>query len=297
MELKEEIEKYLLYLSSQRGLSENTIISYRNDLNKFIDYLNKESLTLQNLKRSHFRGFLADLSLKKMNKKSINRILASIKGFIRYKIRYGYKDSANILEVESQRTTKYLPKFLFEEEFDELINFSCVKKEDYRDKAIFELIFATGLRVSEVTSLDINSFASFDGQIRIKGKGGKERIVLYGEKFKEILKEYLKVRNEFKPVENALFVNASGKRISQRAIRYILDKRIKELSFKKKISPHSLRHSFATNLIRNGADIRMVQTLLGHSSLSTTQIYTHLGLDELKDIHYKFHPHGKKNKE
>lgn len=293
MDLKEEIEKYLLYLSSQRGLSENTIISYKNDLEKFYNYLKKESLFLENLKRENFRGFLAKLRTDKMNRKSINRILAAIKGFIKYKIRYGYKDSASILEVESQKTTKYLPKFLFEEEFDDLINFRCIKKEDYRDKAILELIFATGIRVSELVSLNVDNIFHFDNQIKIKGKGGKERIVLYGEKCDNILKDYLKVRNEFKPIENALFLNSSGKRLSQRCVRYILDKRIKEISFKKKISPHSLRHSFATSLIRNGADIRVVQKLLGHSSLSTTQIYTHLSLDELKDIHYKFHPHGK----
>ncbi|HOJ65147.1 MAG TPA: tyrosine recombinase XerC [Spirochaetota bacterium] len=294
MSLDRDIEKYLLYLSSQKGLSENTIISYKNDLNKFYNYLTKENLDFENLKRYHFRGFLVELSKEKMNKKSINRILASIKGFVRYKIRYGYKDKANILEVESQKTAKYLPKFLFEEEFDTLINFSCNKKEDFRDRAIFELIFATGLRVSELTSLDLSHISSFNNEIRITGKGNKERIVLYGEKCKEILKEYLNVRDEFNPKENALFLNLSGKRLSQRGVRHILDKRIKEISFKKKISPHSLRHSFATAMIRNGADIRTVQTLLGHSSLATTQIYTHLGLDELKDIHYKFHPHGKK---
>ena len=294
MSLDRDIEKYLLYLSSQKGLSENTIISYKNDLNKFYNYLTKENLDFENLKRYHFRGFLVELSKEKMNKKSINRILASIKGFVRYKIRYGYKDKANILEVESQKTAKYLPKFLFEEEFDTLINFSCNKKEDFRDRAIFELIFATGLRVSELTSLDLSHISSFNNEIRITGKGDKERIVLYGEKCKEILKEYLNVRDEFNPKENALFLNLSGKRLSQRGVRHILDKRIKEISFKKKISPHSLRHSFATAMIRNGADIRTVQTLLGHSSLATTQIYTHLGLDELKDIHYKFHPHGKK---
>lgn len=294
MSLKDDIEKYLLYLSSQKGLSQNTIISYRNDLMKFCDYLTNERLDFENIKRIHFRGFLAELSKNKMDKKSINRILAGIKGFVRYKIRYGYKDKANILEVESQKTSKYLPKFLFEEEFDELINFNCSKKEDFRDRAIFELIFATGLRVSELTLLNVSDISSFNNQIKIIGKGNKERIVLYGEKCKNIIKDYLKVRKDFSPKDNTLFLNQKGAPLSQRGIRHILDKRIKEVSLKKKISPHSLRHSFATAMIRNGADIRTVQTLLGHSSLATTQVYTHLGLDELKDIHYKFHPHGKK---
>ncbi len=289
----EEINNYLDYLTSQKGLSEMTILSYKNDLMKFYNFLESENLNIEELKRYHFRNFLAELNNLKLNNTTINRILASVKGYIKYKIRFNYKDSAGILEVESQKTNKYSPVFLFDKEFNELISFKLENITDYRDRAIFELIFSTGVRVSELISINIKSING-DNEIKIKGKGNKERIVLFGKKCREVLNDYIKLRNEISPdEENALFLNKEGKRLTDRGIRYIFKKRIIEISLNKNISPHSLRHSFATSLIKNGADIRTVQILLGHSSLSTTQKYTHLGLDELKDIHFKYHPHGK----
>ncbi|HOV14746.1 MAG TPA: tyrosine-type recombinase/integrase [Spirochaetota bacterium] len=290
---KQEIKSFLEYIKNQKGLSDNTVVGYELDLVKLFEYLEKENLNLNDIKRHHFRGFLQELNRLKIGKSSINRIISGIKSFIRYKIRFGYKDSASILEVESQKRNQYLPNFLFDDEFDKLMAFNIQKKEDYRDAAIFELIFSTGLRVSEVVSLNLSHINS-NKEIRIIGKGNKERIVLYGEKAEKLVNEYIVKRVDFKPKEDALFLNNQGRRLTDRGIRFILDKRINETSLAKKISPHSLRHSFATHLIRNGADIRSVQTLLGHSSLSTTQIYTHFDLDKLKEMHYNFHPHGKK---
>ncbi len=289
-----DIDNYINYLKSQKGVSDNCIKAYFNDLMKFHDYLKNENLSLDNLKRHEFRGFLAELSRLKLKNSTINRILASVKGYIRYKTRFGFYDSAGILEVDSLKNKKYLPKFLFENEVEDLIGFPCVSKEDYRDRAMFELIFSTGLRVGELIRLDIIHLNGKKNEINVIGKGNKERIVIYGRRCKDYLDEYLKVRDKFMPKDkDALFLNNGGRRLSDRGVRFLLDKRITQIAFAKSISPHSLRHSFATCLIRNGADIRMVQTLLGHASLATTQIYTHLNIDELKDIHYKYHPHGK----
>lgn len=298
--MHEEINNFLTYLKTQKGLKDNSIIAYKKDLHKFEEYLTDERISLDNLKRYQFRAFLAELNNRKLSNKSINRILAAIKGFIKYKIRFGYKDTATILEIESLKTSTYLPKFLFDDEINELLNFTCIKKEDFRDKALFELIFATGLRVSEVVNIILPDINQSKKQIKVMGKGSKERIVIYGDHCKTLLENYLSIRDNFIKDANtpphqskSLFLNKYGKTLTTRGVRYILDKRIKQTALLKKISPHALRHSFATCMIRNGADIRTVQILLGHESLATTQIYTHLNLDELKDIHYKFHPHGK----
>lgn len=293
MEYDKEINNYLDYLSSQKGSSENTKKSYQKDLTKFFNYLESENIDFSEMKRSDFRSFLAELNRGKLENSSINRMISSIKGYVKYKKRFGYIDKSGILEIESLKTKKYLPNFLFDEEYSKLISFARNNKEDYRDIALFELIFSTGLRVSEAVSLQLSDVRNKNGEITIIGKGDKQRTVIYGDKFKKALSEYLAIRDQFNPKTNSLFLNNKGGALSDRGVRYILEKRIKETALLKNISPHGLRHSFATTLIRNGADIRTVQILLGHSNLSTTEIYTHLGLDELKDIHYKYHPHGK----
>ena len=291
-EPNKDILDFTNYLAAQRGLSKNTINSYTKDLISFFDYLESEHLDLEHLQRYHIRGYLAHLKHNKLTATSINRHISALKTFIKYKKRFGYVDRASILEIESLRTNKYLPNFLFYEEFDKLISFDLHDKQDYRDRAIFQLIFATGMRVSEVVSLNLSHLNAPNNEIHIIGKGNKERIVIYGQSAKTDLHNYLKYRQDFHPVDNALFVGTSGKRLSDRSIRYVLDKRIEEVALAKHISPHSLRHSFATLMIQNGANIRTVQTLLGHSKLSTTQIYTHLGIDQLKNACHKYHPHG-----
>lgn len=287
-----EIQNYLDFLKSQKGLSKNSIIAYKKDLYKFRNYLLSENLTLDKLERYHFRSFLATLSSNGLSNTSINRVIACLKGFIKYKSRYGYKDIANILETEVQKSSKRLPSFIFEKEFEKLLDFECKNEFDFRDKAIFELLFSTGMRVSELVSINREDITN-KNEIKISGKGNKERYVLFGEKARIAINNYIRVRDKIALIdENALFVNKVGKRLSDRGVRLILEKRIIETSLRKKISPHSLRHSFATYLIRNGASIRTVQILLGHASIATTQKYTHLNLDELKELHKKYHPHA-----
>lgn len=297
--IKNDIEAYLAYLKTQKGLAENSLTAYRRDLEDFSAYLVLEKIPLEGLRRRHFRGFLAELHRKKLSRTSVNRKIAAIKGFFRYRLRLGRADTAAILEVESPRKDNYLPAFLFENEARDLIHFEDPSKEGSRDRALFHLLFATGIRISELTALQIDDIDFGLKQIKVLGKGNKERIVLFGPKCRKTLETYLSVRELFgtkkknEPKSSTLFLNARGKNLTDRGVRYILDKRVNQISLQKKISPHSLRHSFATTLLANGADIRTVQILLGHAQLSTTQIYTHLGLDELKDIHYNYHPHGK----
>ena len=179
---------------------------------KFEEYLKNEKIVLNGLQRHQFRGFLAELNHKKLKSTTVNRILTAIKGFIKYKIRYGYKDSAGILEVESQKTIKKLPTFLFDEEKKDLLEFNCEAKTDFRDKAIFELLLASGMRVSEIVNLNFNDIHS-SKEIKITGKGNKERIVLYTDKCSKTLKEYLSVRETFiknNKNEMALFLNEKG---------------------------------------------------------------------------------------
>lgn len=292
---KEELLKpFVTYLQAQKGLSQKSVTAYTKDVSMFLDFLENEHLELNNLERQNMRAFLAECNHKGLSKTSINRILSGIKNYIRFLCRNGYKDSAGILEIESLRKPEHLPNFLFEKEVNELADFECRTNRDYRDKLIIELLFATGLRVAELVSINLTDISYKMHEIRITGKGNKERIVLFNQRCEKALNSYLQVRSSFNPhpTEKALLLNSRGTRISDRSIRNILNQHIVNTAIHKNISPHALRHSFATYLLQNGADIKTVQTLLGHSNLSTTQIYTHLTLEELKDVHATFHPHG-----
>lgn len=294
MNKEDSLKNFITYLQAQKGLSEKSITAYTKDVSMFFDFLKKESLDLENLERQNIRAFLAECNHKGLSKTSINRILSGIKSYIRYICRNGYKDTAGILEIESQKKPEHLPTFLFEKEVKELADFECHTILDYRDKLIIELLFATGLRVAELVSINLGDISHKIREIRITGKGNKERIVLFSQRCEKVLADYLNIRTDFKPTlsENALLLNNRGTRLSDRSVRNILNNRIFNTAIHKNISPHTLRHSFATYLLQNGADIKTVQTLLGHSNLSTTQIYTHLTLEELKDVHATFHPHG-----
>ncbi len=287
-------ETFLNYIKSQKGLSDNSIKAYGKDVERFLEYLSEEELQLEGLQRHQFRGFLAELNYRKLSKTTINRVLAGVKCYIEFLVRGGYKDTAGILELEGLRTPEHLPTFLYEKEVAELVDFECKTRLDFRDRLILQMLFSTGMRVSELVAVNLTDISFSQKEIRTIGKGNKERIVLFNDKCKRFMDEYLAIRGEFRsePTERALFLNDRGGRLSDRSVRTILKNRMYDTSIRAKISPHSLRHSFATALLRNGADVKSVQTLLGHSNLSTTQIYTHLTLDELKDVHSHFHPHG-----
>ncbi len=289
-----DLNEYISFLHSQKGLSEKTVIAYKQDIERFYDYLDSENLSIDTIKRHHFRGFLAELNRIRLEKSSINRILSSLKSYIKFRMRKGNIDSSDILEIESLKKREYLPEFLFDKEILALLEITQDTKFDYRDILILELLLSTGVRVSELVSINISDITFKNREIRVTGKGNKERIVLYGEKCETALKNYVLIRGQFnsEPNDRALFLNHRGTRLSDRAVRTIVEKRVNDTAIIKKISPHSLRHSFATSLLKNGADIKSVQTLLGHASITSTQIYTHMTLEELKDVYTECHPHA-----
>lgn len=281
-------EKYLKifinYIYYEKNLTKNTIIAYSKDIKYFLNFLKKNNISILNI--YIFRKYLANLEKNGLKRKSIARKIAALKSFFRVLKRKNLWDDESIFYINTPKIPKKLPNFLYLEEVELLLDYKGLSP---RDKALLETIYSCGLRVSEVVNLNIDDIDFNEGLIRVIGKGRKERIVPIGKKALDSIKNYLKIRH---PVidNNAIFLNYKGTRLSSRSVRRILNKAINEVAINKKVSPHTLRHSFATHLLEAGADLRTVQELLGHVSISTTQIYTHITGDHLKEIYNKAHP-------
>jgi tyrosine recombinase XerC len=290
-------EKYLQYLQSVRHLSNHTIKAYRKDLDLLLQFLTERNCHEDD--PSFVRPFMTYLTQKGLSRRSINRILSAVKGYYKFKVRFGHASVNPFSSVKGLKTERRLPSFLFEEETEELLNEECFNFYSARDKALLEFLYSTGCRVSEAVGLNINDIDFNSGAVRVRGKGNKERVVFLGSEAKKALNDYFDLRRQRVKKdrgEAALFINRNGVRITDRGIRYLIKQHIDKLKIQKNVSPHTLRHSFATHILNHGADIRIVQELLGHASLSTTQIYTHVGLKRLKEIYLKAHPHAKVKK-
>ncbi len=289
------IEEFLNFLSVERGLAENTKVSYKNDLKKFSAYLKKLKIeSLQAITRKQITNFLMDEKEQGIGSRSIGRRLVALKTFFRFLVneRILNEDVTNTLD--SPKLWKTLPGVLSQEEVEKLM--LAPKLTDplgIRDRAMIELLYAAGLRVSELVNVkvvDVNLEAGF---VRSIGKGSKERIVPLGGKAKEWIQKYLdRVRGENKKGKESphLFLTDRGGKLTRQEFWMRLKEYAEQARIKKKVSPHTLRHSFATHLLSNGADLRFVQEMLGHADISTTQIYTHVDSDRLKNIHRQFHP-------
>ena len=279
------ISEYLNWLEVERGLSRNTIDAYKNDLIGFFDYFQNIE-NLDEIKRNNFSEYTMFLASNNISASSITRKIASIKGFFKY-VSANREIKANpALAINSPKLPKRLPKVITFEEIKKLLNNRLTVKE----KAVFELLYATGLRVSELVNLEIKNVDFKNNLIKTTGKGSKERFVPVGKKAKAALNEYLKQRelilktkfgSNYK--ENAIFINDNGKKITRQWVYNFIKKQGETIH--KQISPHTIRHSFATHLLENGADLRAVQELLGHSSVVTTQLYTHISKKRLKEIY------------
>lgn len=285
------INEFIDYLRFEKKYSENTINSYTNDLKKINNLLNKNflSLTKQDIQK-YIQTLAQDESTS-----SISRNISTLKSFYKFLEIYKYTNNNPINSITTPKTPKTLPKVLSEEEVDKLLDINLKTDFDYRNKAMLELMYSSGLRVSELINLTVNDIDLTNASVRIFGKGSKERIVPIDDYALEALNNYILYHRTvlFKHGENnTLFLNNHGNKMTRQGFFKILQKIAKEKGIKTELSPHTLRHSFATHLLKHGADLRSIQELLGHSDISTTQIYTHITNEKLKENYQEFHPHG-----
>ncbi len=293
--MKELIAEFINYLSVERGLSKNTIAAYSSDLERFWTYLESKGIAdIDRIKRQDIMNYLLSRKDKNISGNSISRSLVAIKMFYRFLIqeRLAREDVAGILE--SPKLIRPIPSVLLLSEVDKILAGPDLRDPvGIRDKAVIELMYATGMRVSEVVDLPVEGLNLDMGFVKCRGKGDKERIVPVGNKAKEAVSRYIdKVRPAVagKRQDKHLFLSRLGKKVSRQTFWKMIKKYTKMARIKKEITPHTLRHSFATHLLERGADLRVVQEMLGHADISTTQLYTHINKERLKSIHRQFHP-------
>jgi tyrosine recombinase XerC len=301
--MKNLIEKFLLYGKTQLAFSRHTEKSYLYDLNEFADFCGRNgALSEKDITSVVIRKYLSDISLKKFSRNTVIRKLSAVRSFINYLIENNIITQNPFDFITTPKKQHTLPSFLTEEEVRKLIEANTPDKilsKDpeypfaFRDYAILMLLYSSGLRRSELVGLNIGDVDFFSGFVRVYGKGRKERTVPFGDHAFKALKDYIDTRTDTSP-SSPLFLNKSGKRLSDTAVFLILKKLARRAKFTRKIKPHMLRHSFATHLLNNGCDIRGVSEMLGHSSLATTQIYTHVSIEKLKEVYNKAHPLAKK---
>jgi integrase/recombinase XerD len=293
--MDKNIDQFLDYLSLERGLAKNTLVSYARDLNNFTTYLKKKHITsFNNVKRSDITDFMLFQKDRGLSSNSIARGLAAMKVLFRFLVREGFLKTDIASIIDTPKLWKHLPEALSVDEVEKLLKAPKAKNWiGIRDRACLELMYATGLRVSELVNLNVLDVNFELGVIKCLGKGSKERIVPLGNTAKAALKRYLdKVRPKLlkSRSDNGLFLTRLGRKMSRQMLWKIIKGYAKRTRIDKAIKPHILRHSFATHLLERGADLRVVQEMLGHSNISTTQIYTHINKERLKSIHKKFHP-------
>ena len=288
-------EEFLNYLSVEKGLAQNTLDAYRQDLARYDSFLKKEKVSdWAKVTRTHILKFLNAESKRGLESSSIARGLVSVKLFHRFltKERHVQNDVTSVLE--SPKLWKKLPHFLTAQEMDSLLKMPDVKKSGgIRDLALLECLYATGMRVSEITELPVGHVYLDNNFIKCRGKGDKERLVPLGRVAVSTCQTYLaKVRSKMKVKTDHFFLGRSGKGLTRQFVWQLIKKYARLAGITKEITPHTFRHSFATHLLERGADLRVVQELLGHADISTTQIYTHVSGNRLKSVHAKFHPRG-----
>lgn len=292
------ITEYITVLTLEKNLSENTALSYKNDITQFLTYMEEVGIKdLNNITSQSITEFLKHQREQGYESSTTARYLSSLKGFFSYIQNAGYIESDPSEALVSVKTSRKLPVVMSVEEIDRIFEQPDTgDKLGLRDRTMLEVLYSCGLRVSELINLKVSDIFFEEEVVRIFGKGSKERIVPIGSSAIKWLKKYL---IEGRPLlvkravsENIVFLNLRGKKMSRMGLWKIIDKYVKSAGIKKEIHPHSFRHSFATHLVEGGADLRAVQEMLGHASISTTQIYTHIDRNYIKQVHHDFHPRG-----
>lgn len=287
------INDFLKYLDIERHYSEHTIISYRTDLEEFKEYLGNKNIKDTDYK--YIRNYLTYMFDKKYEKKTISRHISTLRSFYKYLLEEKIIKKNPMTLISNPKLDKKLPNFLYYDELEILLNIPDKSTIlGLRDALILELLYSTGIRVSELINIKLKDINRSDKKILIMGKGSKERYVLYGEVLDNLLDEYLSIsRIKLNKNSEYLILNKDGNKITDRGIRLIISKILKKGEIDYHVSPHTLRHTFATHMLENGADLKSVQELLGHENLSTTQVYTHVTNERLRSVYLKTHPRAK----
>ena len=299
MLLQELTDEFLIYISSVRDLSENTIMGYKNDLEHLKEFLTP-TLDITSITKENLKLCIGQLSKRHSSNASINRFIAAVRSLFGYAHKFGYLEKNPALEIKTVKLSKKVPRFMTKAEVDSLCN-EPEKNEILwasRDHALFEMLYSSGCRISEITNLCLSDFLNGYDRAVVTGKGDKQRIVYFSDEAKAALKLYLADRkkvmeeNGTAGTTDRIFISQRGRPLSVRGINYIITRYSGAEGTNHHVNPHAFRHTFATTMIGNGADVRLVQEMLGHSSISTTQRYTHITTEKLIETYNKAHPHS-----
>lgn len=296
-----DMQSYLTFVEMEKGLSPNTIESYKQQLRKLQKHLSLKKISHSALSDSQVIEFIKSEALKGISLATQSHLISALKSFYKYLVSEGKLDSNPVSDLEFPKKWKVLPHYLSIQQIDALLNIPDISTSlGIRNKAILELMYGTGLRISEVIQLKIKNIFMDDSFIRVLGKGNRERIIPLGEKAKQCLKAYLdETRTGILKIKDTqyVFLNHRGHSLSRQGLWKIIKGYGKQMGIGSILTPHTLRHSFATHLVEKGADLRSIQMMLGHSSISTTEIYTHVSRDKVKQIYDQFHPRGQEKKD
>lgn len=298
------VNKYLDKLRYEKRSSEHTLDSYQRVLKKTLEILSLEFPDIKDWQEVNLevmrviqRQFNYNERVEKLNNNSVAHDLYALSSFFKFLIKLGEINDNPVDLIKAPKVKRHLPKILTLNEVNQLLdNQEIVKKQDVRDLAIAELLFSSGLRVSELVNLTLKDLDENTHEVRVLGKGNKQRLVPVSQTAIDRINDYLKVRDEFIPQDDSLFLNRFGRKLTTRAVEQNLEKLSLKAGLSTHLNPHKLRHSFATELLQGGADLRVVQEMLGHSSLAATQVYTHLDFEHLKEVYAKAHPLANRKK-